>query len=530
MSIALDDILARLGQKSPKAVQAIGAASKAALDKQGIRWVPNPGPQTEAYFSKADELLFGGEPGGGKTAICIGLAFNCHKRSLFMRRQYTDLDGCIDYALKVNGSRDGFNGSAPPRLVIGDEHFIDFGAAGRVGSEQSWMGRPHDLICFDEATQFAKNQIRFLLGWLRHENKAQRTRVVLATNPPLGPEGLWVIEMFAPWLDPHFPKPAKPGELRWYVVDENGDDRWVDGPIPIQIGGKLVAPKSRTYIHSSVKDNPYYAGGDYERQLANMTEPFRSILMGGFKTSFKDQPNQIIPTRWIQLAQERWKPFPPEHAPMCALGVDCSGGGEDPMAIAHRYDSWFGPIREIPGREIPAERAGAFAAGRVSEIRRDGALVVVDMGGGYGGPLYECLASNHIEAYSYKGGGGTHKRTADRKLGFTNVRTAALWAFREALDPGQPGGSDIALPPDSTMLADLAAPTFEVKKTLIQAEPKEDVCARLGRSTNRGDAVIMCWWEGAKMINSALEWADQRQGRVVKPKVVMSSNHPHRRQ
>jgi hypothetical protein len=26
-----------------------------------LRWVPNPGPQTDAYFSEADELLFGGE-------------------------------------------------------------------------------------------------------------------------------------------------------------------------------------------------------------------------------------------------------------------------------------------------------------------------------------------------------------------------------------------------------------------------------------------------------------------------------------
>jgi hypothetical protein len=31
-----------------------------------MRWVPNPGPQTRAYFSKADQLLYGGRAGGGK--------------------------------------------------------------------------------------------------------------------------------------------------------------------------------------------------------------------------------------------------------------------------------------------------------------------------------------------------------------------------------------------------------------------------------------------------------------------------------
>jgi hypothetical protein len=70
--------------------------------------------------------------------------------------------------------------------------------------------------------------------------------------------------------------------------------------------------------------------------------------------------------------------------------------------------------------------------------------------------------------------------------------------FREALDPGQPGGSPIALPPDPKLVADLTAPTFEVTPNGIKAEPKEKVCERLGRSTDRGDAVVMAWFEGPR--------------------------------
>jgi hypothetical protein len=40
--------------------------------------------------------------------------------------------------------------------------------------------------------------------------------------------------MFAPWLDDRYPYPAKPGELRWVVSDENGKDRWVDGPAVVR--------------------------------------------------------------------------------------------------------------------------------------------------------------------------------------------------------------------------------------------------------------------------------------------------------
>jgi hypothetical protein len=119
------------------------------------------------------------------------------------------------------------------------------------------MGQGRDLLGIDEATHFAESQIRFLMGWVRTETPGQRCRTVLATNPPLTAEGLWVNKMFAPWLDPKHPNPAKPGELRWVVSDEDGNDEWVDGPDDTRVvRGKTVRPTSRTYIPASVKDNP----------------------------------------------------------------------------------------------------------------------------------------------------------------------------------------------------------------------------------------------------------------------------------
>jgi hypothetical protein len=495
-------------------------------------WVPNPGPQTDAYFSEADVLLFGGEPGGGKSQLGLGLAFNQHKRSLILRRQYTDLSGLIDDAIKINGKRDGFNGQPPPRLTIAPGQFIDFGACARVGDEQHWMGKAHDLIVPDEGTQFTWLQIRFLMGWLRHEDPEQRTRVLIPTNPPLTADGLWVLEMFAPWLDDRYPYPAKPGELRWVVTDEDGKDRWVDGPQAVQIGGKMMTPLSRSFIPSSVEDNPYYAAGSYRSKLDAMAEPHRSILLGKFKTSFKDQPNQVIPTAWIKAAQERWKPDPPDDVPMCAMGVDCSGGGEDPMAIAYRYDGWYAPIVEVPGKSIPMTRSGAHCGGVVISYRRDGALVVVDLGGGYGGPTYEHLKANDIETRGFKGAESTMRRSADKTLKFTNKRSAAYWVFREALDPGQPGGSPIALPEDPVLMADLTAPTFEPTPNGIKLEPKDKVMERIGRSPDRGDAVVMAWFEGPRETTAALEWADQKQQRGMRgmaPKVIMGRHHVQRR-
>lgn len=520
----LDDFVSRITGLSP-AQQAVVAEQVYASTKR-MKWVPNPGPQTDAYYSKADVLLFGGEPGGGKSQLVLGLAHNEHQRSLIMRRQYGDLDRLVEDCLKIHGSKDGFNGSPPPKLKVSESQIIDFAAAHRVGDEMNQMGKGHDLIGLDEATHFAEQQVRFVMGWLRTEDPKQRTRVVMATNPPLTAEGLWVISMFAPWLDPTYHDPAKPGEIRWVVSDEDGHDEWVKGPDDARVvRGKIIRPTSRTYIPSRVSDNPYYAASDYERQLDAMPEPWRSLLMGGFKTAFKDQENQIIPTKWVQLAQERWKKEPPKNAPMCAIGVDCSGGGADPMMLAPRYDGWFAPLIEIPGKSIPEDRAGSHCAGVVVSHRRDNAIVVVDMGGGYGGPVYEHLKINKVETKVFKGAEATQRRTADGKLKFTNKRTAALWSFREALDPGQPGGSPISLPPNPRLVADLTAPTFVVTPQGIKAETKEKVCERLGRSTDSGDAVCMSWFEGPRWLTDALDWMDReptRHGFVSKPKVVIS--------
>lgn len=453
------------------------------------------------------------------SSLLLGLALTAHRRSLIMRRQYTDLGHIIEELLRFNGGRDGYNGQPPPSLKRQDGRVIDLGAAARAGDEEHWQGNPHDLLGLDEGTQFSYAQVRFLMGWLRSVEPNQRKRVVIASNPPLSAEGLWVMEMFAPWLDDKHPHPAKPGELRWVVTDERGNDRWVDGPEPVLISGKQVQPTSRTFIPASVSDNPYLATTGYQAQLDAMIEPYRSILLGRFKTVLRDQHNQVIPTAWIRQAQKRWTDKHPD-VPMCAMGIDCSGGGTDPLVLAPRYDGWYSPLIVVEGQDIPMDNIGPYSAGVIITHRKDNCLVVVDMGGGYGGSTFDHLKQNGVELYPYKGAEKSTKRTSDKKLGFTNVRSAAYWGFREALDPGQPGGSPIALPDDTVLVADLTAPTFEITPNGIKVEPKDKVTERLGRSTNHADAVVMSWYAGPREKTAAIQWADARMQRN-RPRVIM---------
>lgn len=521
----LDEVLARILEMDDTTKQSLKEKFLSAT--ANVKWMPNAGPQSDAYECQADILLYGGQAGGGKSALLTGLALTQHRRSLLMRRQYTDLGALIDDTLKQNGTRDGFNGAPPARLRTGDGRVIEFGAAKMPGDEEHWKGQPHDFLGIDEASQFLESQFKFLSGWVRSVEEDQRTRIVLATNPPEKPgEGRWLFEMFAPWLDPGHPNPAKPGELRWYATDAEGRDMEVDGPEPVEFGKRTVRPMSRTFIPAALVDNPFLKDTGYEAALDNLPEPLRSAVRdGNWMISHKDDLWQLIPTNWVMAAQDRWVEKPPIHVPMCAIGVDVAQGGSDNTVLACRYDGYFSELVVVPGIKTPL---GSDVAALVLKYRRDGAMPVIDMGGGYGGAALEHLKMNNIDARGFKGAAGSGARTKDRQLGFFNKRSEVWWKFREALDPDQPGGSPIMLPRDQALMSDLVSLRYEMTPRGIKAETKEDVIKRLGRSPDRGDAVVMAWSQGDRTPAHGQVWRHAIRG-VLFPKVIRGHEPKRRR-
>lgn len=519
----LDDIMRRLDALPPDKLMELNKRKEA----RKLAFIPNPGPQTDAYLSKADILLYGGQGGGGKSALSLGLALTAHKRSLIMRRKYTDLGALIEEALRFNGGRDGFNGSSPPKLRTRDGRLIEFGAAAHIGDEQSWQGQPHDLLAIDEATQFAESQIRFLCGWVRTTEPGQRTRVILATNPPVSATGEWIVGMFRPWLDVTHPRPARPGELRWFVTDAEGKDLEVDGPAQTEIDGRMVTPLSRTFIPASVSDNPFLAKSNYVAQLDALQEPWRSAVRdGNFMAARADDLKQVIPAEWVRQAQKRWTPRPPDNIPMTALAIDVAQGGADHTCIAMRHDHWFAPLISVPGKDTPTPSS---AAALVVAHRRSAAGVIVDVGGGYGGGVVENLRTNGIQVLAFNGANSGIGRTKDRMLAFVNKRAEAWWRLREALDPDQVNGSPISLPDDPILMGDLTAPTFDITTRGIKIEAKEDVKGRIGRSPDRGDAVVMAWSEGQVAVKRGLVGLTAGQSKE-RPKAVVGYAHlKHRR-
>jgi hypothetical protein len=378
--------------------------------------------------------------------------------------------------------------------------------------------------CYDELADFLESQYVFINTWNRSVDPKQRCRVVGATNGPTTAEGQWIVKRWAAWLDPKHPNPAKDGELRWYIRVGDVDVEF-DGPGPHEVRGKMVRATSRTFIRSRLEDNPDLAETDYGDRLESLPEELRRVYRGGdFTVGLKDGDYQVIPTAWIEAAQARWTPRPPEGCAMTAMAVDVAPGGGDKRVIACRYGGWYAPL-DVK-KEVDPD--GRLTAGAIVRLRRDNCPVVIDMGGGWGGDAALALNDNGIIVVTYMGLNPSSAKTRDGRLGFFNKRAATIWKFREALDPNQEGGSVIALDPsDSELKADLASFIWEPVRMSgaqgIKIEPKEDIKKRLGRSPDRGEAVVMCLEPGDRAV---LRQAGLRRS---PPKVVLAYANAKRR-
>jgi hypothetical protein len=457
-------------------------------------WTPLPGPQLLALNSAADELFYGGQPGGGKSDLILGAAATRHRASIIFRREFTQFEGAeglIARSQQIIGMRGKFAKRVWRNLPGGRS--IEFGAVNRAVDLEKYRGRPHDLKAFDELPQLPKAWYKFLLGWMRTAVPGQRVRAIGTGNPPSTPDQAWVIEYWGPWLNPRHPNPAAPGELRWFA-DVDGVELEVAGPAPLENkAGERVKPRSRTFIPARLEDNPYYVATGYGDVLDSLPEPLRSQLRrGDFQAASPDDPWQVIPTSWIKAAQERWRPDGHRGRPVTQRGVDPSRGGPDEFVLADRHDEWVAPLTVFPGSAAPTGKAGASLIARhVGTERR--APIGIDVIGSAGSSVFDSAVLLKLRAVDLNGSRSSSARDRSGLLGFVNARAAWHWYMREALDPD--GGMDVALPPDPQLLADLSAPRWTVTPRGIQVEKKEDIKKRLGRSPDRGESVIYAFAE-----------------------------------
>lgn len=251
-------------------------------------------------------------------------------------------------------------------------------------------------------------------------------------------------------------------------------------------------------------------------ELANKSALWLSKVRGIFPTSGSEG---IVPLGWVELAMARWEEWNTAGQPPLpvnerhVLGVDVAGSGSDESCIAFREGVIIRELRKFRSDDV-METTGKVKAAISS---RAGSLATVDgigIGAGVVSRLREQGVSVRAFIASHSGKGYKDK---NGELGFTNLRAAAWWRVRELLDPTQPGGAKIMLPPREMLKGDLTTPHWKVLSGgNIQIESKDDIRKRLGRSTDEGDAVVMCLWSGRGTIDTdetgVISWWEQSSG------------------
>lgn len=430
-----------------------------------------------------------------------------HINTLFLRRRIKDTKAISELyrALPPSIGRWKAEGNGGEFRTT-DGRLIEVSGCQHPDDWMNHQGHARDYINLDEAPHFLELQYTMLIGWnrvrdpLKHPH--QRVRTTLTGNPPTDPEGDWIIKRFRPWLDPTHPNPAKPGDLRWFYRNAKDEDTEADGPGPIPNPKRPTSPYrplSRTFIPAKLEDNPAYRDSDYAAALERFPEPLRSQMRwGDFNIGRLDSDYQLIPSAWVTAAQQRWYTRKAAGFPALEqIGCDPARGGSDEFVIAKRCGRSVTEIEPTPGREVTTGKAGAMLL-QAAGAELPGVKTLIDVIGVGSSTIDAARALPGCNAVPIVVSNATNYRDPKiPKIEFLNLRAAIMWNLRLALDPE--GGAEetrLALPPDRELMTDLCAPRY-FPKLEWRVESKDEIKKRIGRSTDRGDAVALaCWKHG----------------------------------
>ena len=120
-------------------------------------------------------------------------------------------------------------------------------------------------------------------------------------------------------------------------------------------------------------------------------------------------------------------------------------------------------------------------------VLRGSCPVMVDIIG-VGGSVYDHLQQSGVNVHPVLSNAACVEMDRSRQLKMANLRSWLYWKLREELDPVN--NSDLALPPSRELRAELCAVHWRLSSRGVQVEEKDLTKARLGRSPDRGDAVV----------------------------------------
>lgn len=236
-----------------------------------IDYVPTK-KQRMFHTTRADEVLYGGAAGGGKSKACVMDAFmRCMRwpgsHAYLFRRTYPELkDTLIAEALgSIPNGLGAYNSSAHDYMLPGGS-VMHFRACQRPADVYKYQGAQIHWLYMDELTHFEQGVYDYLRTRVRAVKALGITPVVRATSNPGGAGHSWV--------KAYFVDAAPPGQMREKRVYSRALDKW----------------QTRTvqYIPALATDNPYLSD-DYIFELEQKPQKLRQALLEGKWDAFEGQ-------------------------------------------------------------------------------------------------------------------------------------------------------------------------------------------------------------------------------------------------
>lgn len=197
----------------------------------------------------------------------------------------------------------------------------------------------------------------------------------------------------------------------------------------------------------------------------------------------------VIPIDWIEAAVERWQDLngrptvPASHA-----AADIARHGSDANVLAIEHGDLVLPLEtwHTPDLMVTTDRLSA-------QLNLTGRPPITVDADGMGAGVLDRLRQLGFDARAFHGAPKTEWKDRSGELRFFNTRTAAWWSLREQLNPAHT--PTLALPPDDELIADLAAPKWDLTRAgEVRVEDKALTKSRLGRSPDKGDAIVYLRW------------------------------------
>jgi len=322
------------------------------MAKLPVYWAPHPGRQTLAATCPADEILYAGTRGGGKSATAIGRQIRgatkhgIDWRGLMARKKYKDLGGLkhgFDELILRGMPAERIGGENQSNLI----RFLGGPAKGaeiiltafqHVSQLDDWQGREFQEVTIDEAPQisYIATVIDKMRGTLRSKKGIHST--LFLTGNPGGP-GASTLKMLFDLSD----------QKNWGKVHN------IEVRFDLH-GEEVVENITRIYLHSMLEDNPSIDAREYKKKLAAIADA--ALLQAWLNGDWEVTIGQAFP-----LNQQRHVINPiwpiPEYAPIYmtfdwGFGAPFSIGWwwVDADNRVYRFAEWYGWDGKNPNRGL----------------------------------------------------------------------------------------------------------------------------------------------------------------------------------